>query len=46
MTPSSLQSNWNASPGSKVSGTNAVGAPPLPCRHARMKSVTREYPPL
>ena len=27
--PSSLQSNWNASPGSNVNGTNALGA--LPC---------------
>ena len=40
--PSSLQSNWNASPSSKVSGTKALvdAAWPSPWRHARMKSVT------
>lgn len=36
-----LQSNWNASPSSKLSGTNAfVVSLPESCRHARMKSVT------
>ena len=39
--PSSLQSNWNASPNSKLSGTNAfVVSLPESCRHVRMKSVT------
>ena len=39
--PSSLQSNWNASPSSKLSGTNAfVVSLPESCRHVRMKSVT------
>jgi hypothetical protein len=35
--PSSLQSNWNASPISKLSGTNALVALTLPCssRQAR-----------
>jgi hypothetical protein len=42
--PSSLQSNWNASPSSKASGTKAVVVEmdwPSPWRHARTKSVTR-----
>lgn len=38
---SSLQSNWNASPNSKLKGTNALaGLLSERVRHARMKSVT------
>lgn len=39
---SSLQSNWNASPSSKVNGTNALptATPPWLARQVRMKSVS------
>jgi hypothetical protein len=42
-TPSSLQSNWKASPHAKLSDTKAERAATAPCaaRHARMHSVTR-----
>jgi len=44
--PSSLQSNWNDSPNSKLSSTNAlVASLPESNRHARMKSVTALWPP-
>ena len=43
---SSRQSNWNASPGSNANGTKALGALPSWSRQARMKSVTRLYPPV
>jgi hypothetical protein len=41
--PSSLQSNWKASPSSKASGTKALATAAWPSlwRQARMKSVTR-----
>jgi hypothetical protein len=44
--PSSLQSNWNASPGSNVNGTKACGALPALPRHARMNAVSWLYPPV
>lgn len=41
--PSSLQSNWKASPKAKDNGTKAftAAAAPTPARQVRMKSVTR-----
>ena len=41
-----LQSNWNASPRSNFNGTNALTSLPALARQARMKSVTRVYPPI
>jgi hypothetical protein len=38
--PSSLQSNWKASPFSNTKGTKALVALPESLRQARMKSVT------
>jgi len=42
-TPSSLQSNWKASPSANASGTNALvfNDWPSPWRQVRMKSVSR-----